>query len=132
MPVTTAVDFKKEVKRLFETFDRQDVTALKSLMAEDIQGVDEISRRWLRGKASIDEYFEMLRDAGVADIRSRPAGLTVKQWDDVAVVTCMVNQSYKANGKAVDIEVPTTVLYRLVNDDWKIQLIHGVALPDQA
>lgn len=58
MPTTTAIDFKAETARLFDVFDRQDVPKLEKMFADDVQGVDEISRRWMRGHGGIDFYFE--------------------------------------------------------------------------
>lgn len=132
MAVATAIDFKAEVRELFARFDRQDWKGIKALLSDDPQGVDEISRRWLRGKGAIDGYFAELQKMGVDGIRSKPSDFAVKQYGDVALVTCMVDQRYEADGADVSITAPVSVLFHRRGAEWKIESIHAVALPEAA
>lgn len=132
MAVATAIDFKQEVRTLFELFDRQDIKGIKALFSDDPQGVDEISRTWMRGKPALDSYFKELKEMGITNIRSSLRDFAVKHWDDVAVATCMVEQSFSAEGQKTKITAPVTVLYRRHGDSWKIELVHAVALPEAA
>ncbi len=130
MAVATAIDFKKEAQRLFDLFDQQKFPELQDLFAEDGQGVDEISRGWIRGRANLGGYFDQLRALGVSDIRSKLSDFVTKHWDDVALVTFVADQSYKAEGKKVTIKAPVSILYRRISGAWKIELVHAVPLPE--
>lgn len=130
MAVTTAVDFKAEAKKLFKHFDHQEFEELKGMFADDGQGVDEISRGWLRGKNSLDKYFKKLQDMGVADIHSKLRDFSVKEWKETALVTCVTEQTYRAGGEQVSITAPVSILYQRNGAQWKIALIHAVALPE--
>ncbi len=130
MAVATAIDFKTEVKKLFSTFDRLDFDALKAMFTDDAQGVDEISRKWLRGKSAFDGYFDQVKAMGVGNIHSKLSDLRSEQWDDVAVVTCLADQTYEVGGEKVSILAPTTVVFRYNKGDWKIALVHAVPLPE--
>lgn len=130
MAVTTAVDFKAEVEKLFDRFDRQQFAELTEMFADDAQGVDEISRGWIRGKESMDEYFETLKDMGVSNVTSQTRDFDTKQWDDIALVTCVTDQTYEANGEHVAITAPISILFRRHRGAWKIELVHAVPLPE--
>lgn len=130
MAVTTAVDFKAEVKKLLEHFDRQQHAELKDMFADDAQGVDEISRGWVRGKAKMDTYFKKLQEMGVSNIRSATRDFDTKHWDDVALVTCVTDQTYEMGGDKVAITAPMSVLFRRHRGEWKVELVHAVPLPD--
>ncbi len=132
MAVTTAVDFKAEVKKLLEHFDRQQHAELKEMFADDSQGVDEISGGWVRGKSKLDSYFKKLEEMGVSDIHSKTRDFDTKVWDDIALVTCITDQTYKMGGKPISISAPMSVLFRRHRGDWKIQLIHAVPLPEMS
>jgi len=53
----------------------------------------------------------------------------VRRWDEVEVETFLLRQSYMYEGTAVQIEAPTTVMWRREGDAWKIALFHSVPLP---
>lgn len=130
MAISTTIDFKKEVQKLFDLFDEQRTDELKDMFSDDAQGVDEISRQWLRGKQAMDSYFVQLAEMGVSDIHSDLSDLVVKQWDDVALVTCIADQTYKVAGDEVTIKAPGSFLFRHNNGSWKLELVHAVPLPD--
>lgn len=130
MAVSTAVDFGSKVEMLFELFDNQKVEELSAMFAADAQGVDEISKAWLRGRDAIDSYFDELRDMGVADIDSSVNDIHVKQWGDVALVTAIADQTYSVAGEPVTIKAPVSVVFHRYGDEWLLQLIHAVPLPE--
>lgn len=129
MAVTTAIDFEAEVKRFVDLFDHQKYDELKMMFAENAQGVDEISKGWLRGRKAIDGYFRQLEEAGVGNIRSKLRDFKTRTWDDVALVTCFIEQDYDMEGERVHINSPLSVLFRR-DGDWRIELIHAVPLPE--
>ncbi|MDQ1537728.1 MAG: hypothetical protein QOE58_2121 [Actinomycetota bacterium] len=44
-----ATELEPVVRRLFEDFDSLNFGAIREYTTNDAQGVDEISRRWIRG-----------------------------------------------------------------------------------
>lgn len=131
MAVATAVDFKAETKRLFKRFDQLDVDALREMFADDAQGVDELSRKWLRGRPALERYMAGLQKMGVSDITSKLRGIRVETWNGAALVTCMLDQTYTVGGETMTIEAPTTVLFRRTHSDWRVALIHTVPFPTE-
>ena len=45
---------------LFDALDRKDFDRIVRLATEDVQGIDEISRGWLRGRTAMEAYFKSL------------------------------------------------------------------------
>ncbi len=129
MGVSAAIDFESEVRAFFDLFDRQDIEGLRKRFAEDVQGVDEISRGWLRNSAAIDDYFAQLQAMEVSDVHSSLSDIAVRQWDDMALVTCIAEQSYRVGGKPVEITAPVSMLYRRTHDEWRVALVHAVPFP---
>ena len=57
MSADTETTLEQEVHRLFELLDSMDISGISAMLTDDAQGIDEISRRWMRGKAALDAYF---------------------------------------------------------------------------
>ncbi len=131
MAVSTTLDFQKEVQKLFDLFDGLQIDKIKDMFSDDAQGVDEFSRQWLRGKDAMNGYFEQLMEMGVSDIHSELSDVEVKQWDDVALVTCIADQSYNVGGDQITVTAPGSFLFRRNNGSWKLELVHAVPLPDE-
>jgi ketosteroid isomerase-like protein len=122
-------DLDQRARELLQTFDALDFTKLADMLADDAQGIDEISRRWLRSRAELDEYFRQLSGA-VADVRSELSDLVGREYGDVGVVTCMLDQSYMLEGRRVQIKAPTTIVFTRRGGDWRATLVHSVPLSD--
>ena len=60
MAVTTALE--SIARELFEALDRKDFGRILALASEDVQGVDEISRGWFRGRRAMEDYFKALSE----------------------------------------------------------------------
>lgn len=129
MAVSAAIDFRADVVAFFDLFDHQDIEGIRRKFADDVQGVDEISRAWLRGVSAIDSYFSQLESMDVSDIHSTVTDIDVRHWDDVALVTCMADQTYRVAGEPTAITAPVSMLYRRDHGEWKVELIHAVPLP---
>ena len=125
--MTSSLD--QRARELWQTIDALDFTKLANMLADDAQGVDEISRRWLRSRAELDEYFRQLSGA-IAEVRSDVSDLVAREYGDVGVVTGMLNQSYMLEGRRVQITAPTTLMFTRRGEDWRVVLIHSVPLPD--
>jgi ketosteroid isomerase-like protein len=121
-------DLEQRARELLQTLDALDFTTLASMLADDAQGIDEISRRWLRGRAELDEYLRQLSGA-IADVHSELSDLVAREYGDVGVVTCMLDQSYTLEGRRVQITAPTTLVFTRTDGTWRATLVHTVPLP---
>lgn len=116
------------VRRLFEDFDSLDFEALRKYITDNAQGVDEISRRWMRDQDTIAGYFAQLRPM-LSDVKSTLQDIHEVSWGDTGIVTFWLEQSYVLDGKEQKVSAPTTVALHREDSDWKIALIHSVPLP---
>jgi ketosteroid isomerase-like protein len=117
-------------RQLFDALDRKDAEALTQSMAQDIQGVDEISRRWMRGVDAIGTYFRQAMTM-VDDIHSTINDVHESVYGEIGFVTCWLEQDYTLDGKRTHVSAPTTVAFRRESDAWKTLLIHTVPLPPE-
>jgi hypothetical protein len=69
-----------------------------ALTSEDVQAIDEGSRRWLRGRKDLEAYMAQLEGA-VADIRSELKDVREAVYGEVVVVTSWLEQDYTLQGK---------------------------------
>ena len=51
-------ELQAALESMFDAFERGDVEALVALVGSDAQGVDEISRKWLRGTDEVQNYLQ--------------------------------------------------------------------------
>ena len=132
MPEQTATgSLEQEVRRLLELLDTLDMKSLAEMLTDDAQSVDEITRGWTRGRATIEAYLSQLEEsASVVDSQMSDVLETV--WGDVGLVTFVLNQTYKMEGQEQSISAPTSIVFRRQNGDWKVALIHTVPIPDAA
>lgn len=118
------------VREMFERFDAMDMDAVQDLMTDDVRGIDEISRRWLRGRDGVREYFDQIQGV-VTDIRSEMREVIETVYGDTAIVTCWLEQDYRLEGEPVHVSSPVTMVLRRVEDRWLIALAHAVPMPDE-
>ena len=117
------------VLELFDALDRKDVPAMVQYVAEDAQGVDEISRRWMRGRGELETYIGGLATM-VDDVRSELNDVRESAVGDTGVVTCWLEQDYTLDGEKHHVSAPTSIVLRRGRDGWEIVLFHSVPLPD--
>jgi uncharacterized protein (TIGR02246 family) len=110
--------------------DSLDVDALLQGMTDDAQGVDELSRRWIRGRADLDAYLRELASS-VSSVRTEATDVSESVLGDVGVVTCWFDQIYVLEGEERRVSAPTTLVFRREDGDWKLSLFHSVPLPEQ-
>ena len=63
-----------------------DFAKIKGMVTDDFQGVDEISRRWMRGRKAVDDYMTNIASQ-VSDVRSAVSDLHEMASGDLGVVT---------------------------------------------
>ena len=116
-------------RELLSALDALDVDRMVQIATDDAQGVDEISRRWMRGRNELEGYLRQLTSA-VADVRTEIRD-PERVWGDVGVLTCWLEQSYTMDGSAQQVSAPTTLVFRQEGGAWKIALFHPIPLPEQ-
>jgi uncharacterized protein (TIGR02246 family) len=129
MAQQTAVPLDRIAQRLFELIDSVDVDGIKSLITDDCEEVDEISRTWRRGRAAVEAYFDQVFSV-VSDIHTDISDVAAREWGDTGVVTCVIEQTYLVDGRRERITAPTTLLVRREDGDWRLALMHTVPLSD--
>lgn len=116
------------VQRMFDALDKGDPEAAIATLSTEVEGIDEISRRWLRGdemRAYVRELF-----SSVSDVHSEIHDAHETQWGDTAAVTCWLEQDYTMGGEPGHVSAPTTVVLRRENGEWKLALFHSTPLPE--
>jgi uncharacterized protein (TIGR02246 family) len=125
-----AGELEQVANDLMAALDSKDLDRMVESIGEDAQGVDEISRRWLRGRGEVDSYLRQMTGA-VSGVRSELRDAEERVWGDVGVVTCWLEQDYTFEGDAQHISAPTTIVLRREGGDWKVVLFHSIPLPEQ-
>ena len=123
----TATSLEQQAHRLFEFIDAMDAAAMTAIMTDDVQGVDELSRGWLRGHAAVEDYFERMRGL-IDDLHSELREVRADEWGDAAVVTGVLDQTYMLDGRHQRITAPTSVTFRREQGEWKVALLHSVPI----
>jgi ketosteroid isomerase-like protein len=111
--------------------DSLDVDRLMATFTDDGQGVDELSRRWLRGRSEVDGYLRGMMGA-VSDIRTELRDEEERIWGDTGILTCWLDQDYTLEGKQQHVSAPTTIVFRREGGTWKAALFHSIPLPEQS
>ena len=125
-PTPSLEQLPEEVMRLV---DAMDVEALAAMLTDDAQGIDEISRGWIRGRPALEAYFQQLRES-VSNVRSSVRDVHTLEWGDTAAVTFVLEQSYAYEGDDVEITAPTSLVCRRDAGAWKIAVFHSAPLPE--
>ena len=110
--------------------DSMDVDRLLETMADDAQGVDEISRRWIRGKGDLDNYLRELIRA-VSGVQTELRDVEERIWGEGGIVTCWLEQDYALDGDAQHVSAPTTIGFVRIDGGWKVSLFHSIPLAEQ-
>ncbi len=118
------------VRQMFAAFDRKNFQDALRVFADDAQGVDEISRKWLRGHERIAGYLRQVEPV-IEGIRTELRDVHERVWGDVGLMTCWIEQDYTLEGKAQHVSSPTTVVLRRDGPEWRIALFHAVPLPGE-
>ena len=125
-----AGELEQVANDLMAALDSKDLDRMVESIGEDAQGVDEISRRWLRGRGEVDSYLRQMTGA-VSGVRSELRDAEERVWGDVGVVTCWLEQDYTFEGDAQHISAPTTIVLRREGGEWTVVLFHSIPLPEQ-
>src|ERR1044071_7312567 len=116
-----AGELEAAVRELSAALDRKDFATAQRIFSDSAQGVDEISRRWLRTPQEIADYFRQLASA-VQTVHSELRDVREIAWGDTGLVTCWLEQDYVLGEQPQHISAPTTIGLRRVDGSWQIVL----------
>lgn len=125
-----AGELEAVVRGMFDALDRGDAASVGEDIASDAQGIDEISRRWMRGSDEVRGYASQLSEQA-KDVHSELVDVHATIWGDVGLLTCWLEQDYTFEGERQHISAPTTVVLRRDSGAWKFALFHSAPLPGQ-
>jgi ketosteroid isomerase-like protein len=117
------------VIEMFDALRRKDSDALARFAAADSQGVDELSRRWLRGRDEMTRHIARLLEI-VDDVESELRDVHETVYGDVGIVTFWLEQDYTLESGPQHVSAPTTVVLRREGEAWKLALFHSVPVAD--
>jgi ketosteroid isomerase-like protein len=118
------------VREMFEALDALQIEVMAGHLDDDAQAVDELSGGWRRGRGALEEYLTGLKEM-VQGVESRVSSVQTIEWGDVGIVTCELEQTYRAGEEIQEIRAPTSIVCRRRNGEWKVVLLHSVPLPQQ-
>ena len=122
-------ELSKVVKRMLDRFEKMDFDGVISLVGPNVQGVDELSRTWLRSQSELRKYFEAVSGA-VTNISGSFRDIHEKTLGDVGIFTGWLDQDYTLNGKREHVSAPTTAVLQRTAGEWKIILFHSIPMPE--
>ena len=117
------------VRGFAASLDALDVDAMVSVLADDVEGVEEISGNGFAGSDAVAGYLREMATQ-VSDVRTALRDVNERVWGDIGVVTCWLDQTYTYEGEHVRISAPTTLLFRNDGGDWRLSLFHSVPLAE--
>ena len=114
---------------MFEALGRADPEPLLGHFSRDPQGVDELSREWLRGRGALEQYLRGLLTQ-VKDVSSEIRDLHEVIEGDFGLATFWLEQDYTLAGERHHISAPTSAVLRRESGSWKIVMFHSIPLPE--
>jgi uncharacterized protein (TIGR02246 family) len=118
------------VRELFRALDALDLAGIEARFTDDVQGVDERSAGWRRGRTAVHAYLESVVSAGISDLRSEISDLSSVEWDDTAVVTLVLDLTYRMGRAGERIHAPTSIVLRRTDGEWRCALLHSVPVAE--
>ncbi len=78
-------ELEQELRDFFGALDRMELEPLVERITDDMQGVDEISRGWTRGKSEFEAKAALLMET-VSDVRTEITDIAEHIWGETGVV----------------------------------------------
>lgn len=118
------------LKGMFDALGRDaDPEAMLGHFSQEPQGVDEISREWMRGREALEKYIRGLMTQ-VEDVESELSDMHEVIVGDIGLVTFWLEQDYTAGGERHHISAPSSAVLRREDGEWKVLLFHSIPLPE--
>jgi uncharacterized protein (TIGR02246 family) len=118
------------VERMLDALDRADADAAIAMIGSDAQGVDEVSRKWIRGSGEPIEFVRHLLET-VQDMHSEMHDVHEVRWGDSGIVTFWLEQDYTLDGEREHVSAPTSYVLRREDGAWRLMLGHSIPLPER-
>jgi uncharacterized protein (TIGR02246 family) len=131
MSVSATTSPAQAADALFAAVDAEDFDAMRALMAADPQSVDELSGGWRRGREQLDQYIAGLKELNISDCHSTRSDERVDEWGDAALVTFMLDQTYRMGGERQTVHAPTSLVLRREDGVWRVALVHSVPVAQE-
>src|SRR5438477_4313835 len=123
-------ELQAALEDMFAAFERGDADMLVASVGSEAQGVDEISRKWMRGTDEVRNYLRGLVSM-VSDINTLVSdGKEAIDGDD-GLLTCWLEQDYTFEGTPQHVSAPTTVIFKREAGAWTFSLFHSIPLPPE-
>ena len=124
-------ELEKITREMLSALDRKDADGFIRNSAGDVQAVDEISRRWLRGVGEVGDYLRGVVKQ-IEAVRSTINNVREVIWGEAGVLTCWLEQDYTLEGRKQHVSAPTTVVFRRDHGAWKMVLFESIPLPPES
>jgi hypothetical protein len=126
--VKMSAELEGIVTKMFEDLDKLDVAGVISVFADQVQWVDEFTRKWTRGsKDSLEAFFSDAVKA-ISKIESKSSDFHTVVSGDSGLVTFFLTQTYTYEGNEVELEAPTTIAFVREGGAWKVSMLHSIPL----
>lgn len=116
------------IEQVFEGLATGDVRTVLDAYTDDVSGIDEVARKWMRGRVELAAYTESML-AEISDCRSALTESQETRVGDCAVVTGILEQKYVWFGEEQSVAMPATFVLRRDDERWRICLFHALPLP---
>ena len=123
-------ELQAALESMFDAFERGDTEALVASVASEAQGVDEISRKWMRGGEEVQNYLRGLVSM-VSGMKTVVTDGNETIDGDTGLLTCWIDQDYTIEGMAQHVSAPTTVIFKREAGAWRFSLFHSIPLPPE-
>ena len=123
-------ELESNARELFAALDQRDFGRIVRMSTDDVQGVDEISRGWLRGRSAMESYLKSLGEQ-VSNIHSSLSDIKTVEIGDVGIATFVLDQQYDMGDQHASIRAPTSLVFRRVDGSWQVALLHSVPLAEE-
>jgi uncharacterized protein (TIGR02246 family) len=123
-------DLEQLLGSMFDALANKDAAAVNATMASDVRAVDEISRKWLRGKDEVGAYIDQLVTM-VDEVKTEWNSVDEQIWGDVGLLTCWMEQDYVLEGTKQHVSAPTSMVFRKEGGGWKVAHFHSIPLPEE-
>lgn len=117
------------LKGVFDALGHADPEVMLGHFSEEPQGVDELSREWMRGRTALEKYIRGLVTQ-VEDVESEIRDFHEIVAGDIGLATFWLEQDYTFQGERHHISAPSSAVLRREGGEWKIILFHSIPLPE--
>lgn len=118
------------LKGMFDALGRDaDPETLLGHFSQEPQGVDELSREWMRGREALETYLRGMM-THVKDVESEIRDLHEVIMGDIGLATFWLEQDYTLEGERHHISAPSSAVLQREDGEWKILIFHSIPLPE--